>query len=140
MDLIEGIDPIWSERRPKPPTPPPKPPSPPKPSPEEIAAAKAAEEAAAGGAPGEAGAPGGEAGVEAGPPKEASPFELKVSKRCVALPPSIVVDENLSCLLSDFRCAVPGPECGVFGSWCRSHRILERGQVVFQSFLQKFTQ
>lgn len=45
VDLIEGIDPIWTERRPKPPTPPPRPPSPPKPTPEELAAIKAKEDA-----------------------------------------------------------------------------------------------
>lgn len=81
VDLIEGIEPIWSERRPKPPTPPPRPPSPPKPSPEEIAAAKAKEEAeAAAAAAAESGAaPGGEGAAAGGPPKEASPFELQVS-------------------------------------------------------------
>ena len=30
VDLIDGIDPIWTYRRPKPPTPPPREPSPPK--------------------------------------------------------------------------------------------------------------
>jgi tropomyosin 1 len=77
VDLIEGVDPIYTYRRPKPPTPPPKEPTPP---PTAAAAAPAAPgEAPAvaveGGAPVEAGAEGA-APTIAAPPKEPSPFEL----------------------------------------------------------------
>nr|XP_040230148.2 uncharacterized protein LOC120953866 isoform X2 [Anopheles coluzzii] len=75
VDLIPGIDPIWTERRPKPKTPPPPPklptPPPPPPAPKEEAAAAA-------GGEGEAAAAGGE-GAPAGPTKARtpSPFELR---------------------------------------------------------------
>lgn len=75
VDLIEGVDPQYTARRPKPPTPPPRPPSPPKPTAEELAAieaAKKAEEDAAAAA--EAAAAG---GAEKSVPKEASPFDLQ---------------------------------------------------------------
>lgn len=75
VGLIDGIDPIWTYRRPKPPTPPPREPSPPK----IIEAAAAAAGAVEGVAEGlivatEAG----EVLVAAAPaaPKEPSPFEL----------------------------------------------------------------
>lgn len=78
VDLIEGVDPIYTYRRPKPPTPPPREASPPK-----IVASVAA--AVEGGAPAPEGAEpaaAGEAvadGIPAvvAPPKEPSPFELQ---------------------------------------------------------------
>lgn len=76
VDLIEGVEPIWTYRRPKPPTPPPREPSPAK------AVAATVEGAAPGAAAAEA--PSGEPGAEGEapsavvtPPKEPSPFELK---------------------------------------------------------------
>lgn len=82
VELIDGIDPVYSYRRPKPPTPPPRPETPA----EERAARKAAAALAAGvsleaaaaaeggAAPGE----GGEAGLAAPVvAKEASPFDLQ---------------------------------------------------------------
>ncbi|KAG5682086.1 hypothetical protein PVAND_011467 [Polypedilum vanderplanki] len=74
VDLIDGIDPIWSYRRPKPPTPPPKEPSPPKII--EAAAIAVDNASAVEGAPVAISTEGGEA-VEPAVPKEPSPFELK---------------------------------------------------------------
>lgn len=79
VDLIEGVDPIYTYRRPKPPTPPPKEPTPPPVAAPGAPAAEGAAPAAAaveGGAPAEPGAEGA-APVIAAPPKEPSPFELK---------------------------------------------------------------
>lgn len=75
VDLIDGIDPIWSYRRPKPPTPPPREPSPPK----TVITENKRED---GGASGES-VPGSESFTAEGAalaeqiiPKEPSPFEL----------------------------------------------------------------
>lgn len=75
VDLIDGIDPLYTYRRPKPPTPPPREPSPVKTV--EAAAVEGAAPAAEGGAaPAEDGAEGLVAAAPAAP-KEPSPFELQ---------------------------------------------------------------
>ena len=74
VDLIEGIDPIYTYRRPKPPTPPPREPSPP-PVAVTVATVGSAPAAVEGGAPAEPGAEGSAPSIAA-PPKEPSPFEL----------------------------------------------------------------
>lgn len=79
VDLIDGIDPIWTYRRPKPPTPPPKEPSPPK----EVAqvaaplesALQSGDQLAAAVTSGEDGSSS-ELTAGSAAPKEPSPFEL----------------------------------------------------------------